>query len=86
MKLTRISAIWCTSCILTHQDWVKLKEEHSDYSFEELDYDTDDIEEYNIGDILPVIIVEKDNKEITRIIGEKRKKDIDKVLEEIGSR
>ena len=83
MKLVRISAIWCTSCILTNKDFKEIKEEHKDFEYEELDYDTDDIEKYNIGDILPVIIVYKDNKEITRIIGEKRKKEIENVIEEL---
>lgn len=84
MKLVRISAIWCTSCILTYNDFNEIKEEYKEFEYEELDYDTDQIEEYNVGNILPVIIVYKDNKEITRIIGEKRKKEIKKVLEELG--
>lgn len=84
MKLVRISAIWCTSCILTYNDFNEIKEEYSNLEYEELDYDTDDIDFYNVGNILPVIIIYKDNKEITRIIGEKRKKDIKKVLEELG--
>ncbi|MBE6159888.1 MAG: thioredoxin family protein [Lactobacillales bacterium] len=84
MKLVRISAIWCTSCILTYNDFNEIKEEYKEFEYEELDYDTDQIEEYNVGNILPVIIVYKDNKEVTRIIGEKRKKEIKKVLEELG--
>lgn len=84
MKLVRISAIWCTSCILTYNDFNEIKEEYKEFEYEELDYDTDDIDSYNVGNILPVIIVYKDNKEITRIIGEKRKKEIKKVLEELG--
>ena len=84
MKLVRISAIWCTSCILTYNDFNEIKEEYKEFEYEELDYDTDKIEEYNVGNILPVIIVYKDNKEVTRIIGEKRKKEIKKVLEELG--
>ena len=84
MKLVRISAIWCTSCILTYNDFNEIKEEYKEFECEELDYDTDDIDSYNVGNILPVIIVYKDNKEITRIIGEKRKKEIKKVLEELG--
>lgn len=84
MKLVRISAIWCTSCILTHSDFNEIKNEYKKFEYEELDYDTDNIEEYNVGNILPVIIIYKDNKEITRIIGEKRTKEIKKVLEELG--
>jgi thiol-disulfide isomerase/thioredoxin len=84
MKLIRISAIWCTSCILTYSDWNKIKEEFPNLEYEELDYDTDDIEKYNPKDILPVIIVLKDNKEITRITGEKKQKEIEKILKELG--
>ena len=43
--------------------------------------DDEIVEKYNVGDILPVVIVEKDNKEIKRIIGEKTKKEI---LEELS--
>lgn len=81
MKIVRISAIWCTSCILTTKDFNKLKEKYSDFEYVELDYDTDDIDKYNPGDILPVIIVFKDNKEVGRITGEKRFDEISKVIE-----
>lgn len=83
MKIVRISAIWCTSCILTTKDFNEIKNKYKDFEYVELDYDTDNLEEYNVGDILPVIIIYKDNKEITRIIGEKRFKEIDKVIEEL---
>lgn len=83
MKIVRISAIWCTSCILTTKDFNEIKEKYKDIEYIELDYDTDEIDEYNVEDILPVIIVYKDNKEITRITGEKRFKEIDKVIEEL---
>ncbi len=83
MKLVRISAIWCTSCILTNKDFKEIMSEYPNYEYEELDYDTDDIDNYNVGDILPVIIIYKDNKELTRIIGEKRKKQIKEVIEDL---
>lgn len=83
MKIVRISAIWCTSCILTTKDFNQIKDKYNDIEYVELDYDTDDIDKYNPGDILPIIIIYKDNKEVTRIIGEKRFKEIDKVIEEL---
>lgn len=83
MKIVRISAIWCTSCILTTKDFNQIKEKYKDIEYIELDYDTDDIDKYNPGDILPIIIIYKDNKEVSRIIGEKRFKEIDKVIEEL---
>ncbi len=83
MKIVRISAIWCTSCILTTKDFNQIKDKYNDIEYVELDYDTDDIDKYNPGDTLPIIIIYKDNKEVTRIIGEKRFKEIDKVIEEL---
>lgn len=82
MKLVRISAMWCTSCIVTKSDWDKIKE---NYEFEEYDYDMDEdkIKEFNVGKILPVIIVFKNDKEITRIVGEKKKEEIEKLLGEL---
>ncbi len=85
MKLVRISAIWCTSCILTYKDYQKIKEEYKNYTYEELDYDMDDITKYDVKDILPVIIIYKDDKEVTRITGEKRYKEIKNILEEVGN-
>ena len=81
MKIIRISAIWCTSCILTSKDFNKIKEKYPNIEYIELDYDTDDIDKYNVGDIIPVIIVYKDDTEVARIIGEKRFDEIDKVIE-----
>lgn len=83
MKLIRISAIWCTSCIITYNDWLELKDIYSNYEFIEYDYDTDDVSGYNVGNILPVIIVINDEKEITRVVGEKSKEEIKKIIDKI---
>ena len=82
MKLVRISAMWCTSCIITKGDWDSIKD---DYDYLEYDYDMDEdiIKKYNVGNILPVIIVLKDEKEVARIVGEKNKKEIEKLLGEL---
>ena len=79
MKIIKISAIWCPACIITNNALNKLKKEY-EFDLEELDYDFDDIEEYKVGDILPVLIFIKDNKEIDRLIGEKNYKEIEEVL------
>ena len=83
MKIVRISAIWCTSCIITKKEFEQIKEKYNNFTYEELDYDTDDLEKYNVKDILPVIIIYKDNEEISRITGEKRFKEIDKIIGEL---
>lgn len=81
MKIIRISAIWCSSCIIMKSrfnDVVKNK----DIEIVNLDYDIDDIEEYNVGEILPVFIKIKDGKEVNRLIGEHSKKEIESFIGE----
>ena len=82
MKLVRISSMWCTSCIVTKGDWDNIKE---NYEYEEYDYDMDEdkVKEFDVGKILPVIIIFKDNKEVLRIVGEKKKAEIEKMLGEL---
>lgn len=70
MKYIMISALWCPACLITNSAVDKLiDEKHID--IEKLDYDFDDISKYNVGKILPEIIVFDKDKEVGRIIGEK---------------
>ena len=70
-KMIVISAVWCPSCLILKKHLKKLKSEYNDIKFEILDYDLDDIEQYNVGDTLPVIIIKDDNNVENRLIGEK---------------
>lgn len=70
MKYIMVSALWCPACIITNSAMDKLVEEKH-ITVERLDYDFDDISKYNVGKILPEIIVYKNDVEIGRIIGEK---------------
>ena len=75
MKFVRISSTWCVSCIIMNKIFKKIKEKYNNYEYVELDYDMDDVLEYNVGEILPVLIIYKDNIEVKRIIGEKSEKE-----------
>ncbi len=75
MKYVMISAIWCPACIITNTAMDKVVEEKH-ITVKKLDYDFDDISKYNVGKILPEIIVYKNDEEIGRIIGEKNYKDL----------
>ena len=79
MKIIKISALWCPACIITNNAFNKLKNNYN-FELEELDYDFDDIEAYNAGNVLPVLIFIKDNKEVERLIGEKDYKEIEEVI------
>lgn len=84
MKIIKIGAIWCGSCISMKNKWKDIENIYNlnvvNYDYD-LDYDK--IKEYNIGSILPVsIFLNDDDTEICRLIGEKNKEDIIKIIEE----
>lgn len=76
MKIIKITALWCSSCIIMNNRLEKIGKEYN-FDIEELDYDFDDIEKYNVGNILPVLIIMNQNKEIGRLIGEKSNHELD---------
>ena len=77
MKLIRISAIWCPSCLIMEKVWQELKTEMPNIKYTSYDYDLDnECEIYEIGEILPVIILKQGEKELTRFIGEKTKQEL----------
>ncbi len=77
-KLIIVSAVWCPSCLILKKQLKRLREEYN-LDFEMLDYDLDEdiVNEYNVGDKLPVIIVND-----KRLIGEKSYEEIVNFLKE----
>ncbi len=73
-----ISAVWCPSCLILKKELKKLNEEYG-LSPKMLDYDLDEdeVSKYNVGDKLPVIIVND-----KRLIGEKSYEEIVNFLKE----
>lgn len=80
--IIRISAMWCSSCIIMKS---RFNDIIKNYDIEVIDYDydfdIDKIKEYNIGDILPVMIKLENNKEVKRLIGEHTKEEIINFIE-----
>lgn len=85
MKIIIINAMWCPGCLISKSIWNEIKLMYPNIEYINYDYDLDEenIIKYNIGDIVPVVIFEKDNIEIKRIIGEKSKKKILDIMEKI---
>ncbi len=79
MKIVKISALWCSSCIIMKSRFNEIIKD-KDIEVESLDYDMDDIEKYNIGDILPVYIKFENDTEKDRLIGEHSKEEIERFL------
>lgn len=71
-KLLVVSAVWCPSCLILNKHLKKLNED-IDIEITKLDYDLDEdiVEEYNVGEKLPVVILLDNDKEVSRLIGEK---------------
>lgn len=83
VKIIKINAMWCPGCLISKSIWSDIEKMYPNFEYVNLDYDLDEEEvlKYNVGDILPVVIILKDNEELKRIIGEKNKKEI---LEELS--
>lgn len=83
MKIIKISALWCSACIIMNEIIEELEKK---YKFEliELDYDYDEeAKNYNPGKILPVLIFLNNNIEIKRIVGERSKEELIKIINEL---
>ncbi len=77
MKVIKISAVWCGSCIKMKKIWNEIENEYNlEVENLDLDFDEDEVKKYNVGDILPVSIFLVNNKEVERLIGEKTKEEI----------
>ncbi|MBE6151088.1 MAG: thioredoxin family protein [Firmicutes bacterium] len=84
MRIVKINAVWCPACIVSNKIWKNVLVDYPDLDIEELDldFDSDEVKKYNVGDILPVVIFLNDEKEVFRLIGEKTKEEIYKAVEE----
>lgn len=83
MKIIKISALWCPSCLIMNdiiEDVITSKNiELVKYDF---DLDQEIVKDYNVGNILPVIIkVDDNNDEIERLIGEHSKQELIEFIE-----
>ncbi len=72
-RLVVVSAVWCPSCLILNKHLKRLREEYKNLEITKLDYDFDEeeVEKYEVGKKLPVLILCDENKEIRRLVGEK---------------
>lgn len=83
MKLIKIGAVWCPACLVMSS---RINKVIAKYNLELINYDydldKDKIEKYNVGNILPeLILVDKKDNEIERIIGECSLKRLEEFIE-----
>ncbi|MDO5569636.1 MAG: thioredoxin family protein [bacterium] len=83
MKIIKFGALWCPGCLVMKSRWDKVKKEIPNLDIIEYDYDMDQemVSLYKIGRKLPVVIIlDKDNKERLRLIGEQSVKKIIEII------
>ena len=83
MKIVKIGAIWCPGCLVMKKTWNNLLKDY-DLNITELDYDMDskEVQKYNIDNILPVVIIMDNNdNELERLIGEQSEKQLREVID-----
>ncbi len=82
MKVIKIGAVWCSSCLVMKSRWQEIEKEHSWLKTQYLDFDQDEtkIEQLKIeAERLPVFVFQdKKGKEFLRLEGEIEK---DKLIE-----
>ena len=76
-EIVVISALWCPSCLILKKHLKKLKEEQNiDVKYLDYDFYEEEVKKYDVKDILPVMIIEEDGNEISRLTGEKEYEEI----------
>lgn len=86
MKAIKISAMWCSACLVMKKVYKKMEEKHPEIKVTNYDYDMDEdkVSEYKVGSIIPVLIFVDDNdNEISRLIGEKSIEEIELEINKI---
>lgn len=83
MKIVIINAMWCPACINMHKVWTNIKNKYNDIEFINYDYDLDSeiVKDFSLGDILPVMVFIVNDKEVERLIGEKKEEEICLVID-----
>ncbi len=84
MKIVKIGAVWCPGCIVMNKALDQIKENYDiEITSYDLDFDSEEVEKYNVGSVLPVLIFYKNDNEYKRLIGEKKYTDIEEVILEM---
>lgn len=78
MKIIRIGATWCGSCLSMQKVYSEIEEMYKDIEFVklDLDFDMETVKSYNPGNIIPTLLFFKDGVEIDRLVGDFTKEEI----------
>ncbi len=87
MKVIKIGASWCSSCLVMNQVWEQIEKELTWLKTEYFDFDEDEkkVDHYKVKDeVIPIFIFFNDEgREIKRLSGEHSKKSLIRLIEKI---
>ena len=78
MRIIKIGAVWCPGCLVMKKVWKGVLAKYPDLDITELDYDFDseEVNKYNPGKVLPVTIFLDGDNELERLIGEQSEENL----------
>ncbi len=84
MKVIKITAVWCGTCLIMNKTWNKvLKEKNIETISLDYDMDEEEVQGYQVGKKLPVFIFMNNNQEIKRVVGEHSYEDMLKIVSDL---
>ncbi|HOP65944.1 MAG TPA: thioredoxin family protein [Bacilli bacterium] len=85
MRIIKITSLWCPSCLIVNDILEEVAKEIEVINLDS-DFDKEEVLKYNPGKILPILIfVNKNNKEIARLVGEQSKDKIKELIEKYNN-
>lgn len=78
MKIVKIGATWCGSCLSMKKAYAEIEEMYKDIEFVnlDLDFDAEKVKNYGPSNVIPALIFIKDDKEVGRLVGDSTKEEI----------
>ncbi len=75
MKVLKFGAVWCPGCLVMKPRWKEIESENDWLKTEYYDADEseDVLKQYQVGDLPTFIFLDKDGKELERIVGQRSK-------------
>jgi len=83
MKVLKFGAVWCPGCLVMRPRWQEIEKENPKLKTEYYDFDEDEeaVKQWKIDDTLPTFVfVDKNDKELFRLQGERSKEELIKLL------
>lgn len=85
MRVLKFGAVWCPGCLVMKPMWEKIEKENSWLKNKYYDFDEDKeaVLKWKVDEVLPVFIfVDKKDRELFRLKGERSKSELEKIIQE----